>query len=103
MKRNTESTAQTPEALLKDLHALVAEAEKLVAGTTAESSSVIESLGDRFSAAQQRFGEFYSGARKKIVAGAKSTDEAIRSNPYQSLAVALGVGVLVGVLVGRRR
>ena len=47
-------------------------------------------------------GELYDGAKKKVVAGAKYTDTAIRENPYQALAIALGVGVLIGVLVGRR-
>ena len=35
-------------------------------------------------------------------AGAKYTDETIRENPYQSMAVAAGLGLLVGVLIGRR-
>ena len=33
---------------------------------------------------------------------AQCTDQAIRANPYQSLAIAAGVGILVGVLIGRR-
>ncbi len=44
----------------------------------------------------------YEGAKQRVVAGAKSTDQAIRANPYQSLAIAAGVGLLVGVLLGRR-
>ena len=44
----------------------------------------------------------YDGARKRVVAGAKCTDEAIRENPYQSLAIAGGVGLLVGLLLARR-
>ena len=56
----------------------------------------------RFLAAQERFADVYTGARKKVIAGAKYTDETIRANPYQSLAIAAGVGLLVGVLLGRR-
>ncbi|MBL9200173.1 MAG: DUF883 family protein, partial [Opitutaceae bacterium] len=33
---------------------------------------------------------------------AKCTDSAIREHPYQALAIALGAGLLVGVLLGRR-
>jgi len=41
-------------------------------------------------------------AKKKVVAGAKYTDSTIRENPYRALAIAAGVGLLVGVLLGRR-
>jgi ElaB/YqjD/DUF883 family membrane-anchored ribosome-binding protein len=43
----------------------------------------------------------YGRARQGVVAGAQYTDETIRLHPYQSLAVALGVGVLVGALIRR--
>ncbi len=103
-RNGTGSTAQKPEEILSDLRALVTEAEKLIGETASEQTeAVLTSLRERFAAAQERLADAYEGARQKVVAGAKYTDETIRENPYQSLAVALGVGVLVGVLVGRRR
>jgi ElaB/YqjD/DUF883 family membrane-anchored ribosome-binding protein len=103
MKNNTETTAQTPNDLLNDLHTLVAETEKMMGDTVTEhSEDAICALRARFDTAQERLAEFYSGARKKVVAGAKYTDETIRANPYQSLAIAVSVGLLVGILVGRR-
>ena len=56
----------------------------------------------RFSAAQERLANIGASVRQKVIAGARYTDEAIRENPYQALAITLGVGVLVGVLLGRR-
>jgi ElaB/YqjD/DUF883 family membrane-anchored ribosome-binding protein len=101
--KNNKDTAQTPKELLHDLQALVAEAEAMIADSATEHTvEAIDSLRARFAAAQERFTDAYAGARKKVIAGAKYTDEAIRENPYQSLAIALGVGVLVGVLIGRR-
>jgi len=38
---------------------------------------------------------------EKAIEGAKATDRVIRANPYQSIGVAFGVGVLLGVLVTR--
>jgi ElaB/YqjD/DUF883 family membrane-anchored ribosome-binding protein len=38
-----------------------------------------------------------------VVAGARCTDATIREHPYQSLALALGVGVIAGALLSRRR
>jgi len=103
MKNNNASTAQTPKDLLEDLHALVAEAEKMMGESLSEhTADAVGAMRVRFDAAQERLADLYAGARKKVVAGAKYTDETIRANPYQSIAIAAGVGLLVGVLVGRR-
>ena len=103
MKNKSATTAQTPNDLLEDLRSLVADAEKMMGDSLTEhSADAMLALRARFDAAQERLGELYAGARQKVVAGAKCTDEAIRANPYQSLAIALGAGLLVGVLLGRR-
>jgi len=60
-------------------------------------------LRERFDAAQECFTDLYEGANKKVVSGAKYTDSIIRHHPYLTLAIALQVGLLVGVLCGRRR
>jgi ElaB/YqjD/DUF883 family membrane-anchored ribosome-binding protein len=101
MKHNHE-TAQTPKELLNELQTLVTEAEAMIAGAATEySADAFDSLRSRFNAVQERFTDAYDGARKKVIAGAKYTDETIRANPYQSLAIASGVGLLIGILAGR--
>jgi ElaB/YqjD/DUF883 family membrane-anchored ribosome-binding protein len=103
MKNHNDTTAQSPEQLLHDLHALVAEAEKMMKDSPSKpTDDAVEGLRSRYDAVQERLGEIYTGARKRVIAGAKYTDESIRANPYQSIAIAAGVGLLVGVLVGRR-
>ena len=102
MKTN-DITAHTPKELLTELQALVSEAETMMADSLSEhSADAISKLRERFSVAQERLSDAYEGAKKRVVAGAKCTDAAIRENPYQALAIAAGVGILVGVLVGRR-
>ena len=101
--KNNQETARTPKELLDELQALVAEAETMMGDSLAEQSAeAIESLRARFAAVQERFADVYSGTRKKVIAGAKYTDETIRANPYQSLAIAAGIGLLVGIFLGRR-
>jgi ElaB/YqjD/DUF883 family membrane-anchored ribosome-binding protein len=98
-----DTTAQSPKELLNDLHSLVSEAEKMMGDSVTEhTADAMSALRSRFDAAQERLGQFYAGAKQKVVAGAKCTDEAIRANPYQSLAIAAGAGLLIGVLLGRR-
>ena len=101
--KNSQQTAHTPKELLSELQALVAEAETMMAGSLSEhSAEAFGNLRERFNAAQERFGDAYTEARKKVIAGAKYTDETIRANPYRSLAIAAGIGLLIGVLVSRR-
>jgi len=101
--KNNKATSHTPKELLHDLQALVVEAETMLTDSASEhSGEAVDSLRARFTDAQERFSEIYEGAKKKVVAGAKCTDETIRANPYQSIAIAAGVGLLIGVLVGRR-
>jgi ElaB/YqjD/DUF883 family membrane-anchored ribosome-binding protein len=102
MKHSKEG--HTPKELLTELKALVAEAETVMgdAAGADESGELLGGLRARFEAAQERFADLYDGAKRKVVDGARYTDTAIRENPYQALAIAAGVGVLVGVLVGRR-
>jgi ElaB/YqjD/DUF883 family membrane-anchored ribosome-binding protein len=103
MNNNDSASVLTPNELLTELHTLVGEAEAMFARfAAAPSSSPIESLRARFGAVQESVAGAYTKARKNVVAGAKYTDETIRANPYQSLAIAAGAGLLVGVLIGRR-
>jgi ElaB/YqjD/DUF883 family membrane-anchored ribosome-binding protein len=101
--KNNKAATHTPKELLAELQALVGEAETMMADSLSEhTAEAIGQLKERFGAVQERFADTYDRARKKVVAGAKSADATIRENPYQSLAIALGVGVVLGVLVGRR-
>jgi ElaB/YqjD/DUF883 family membrane-anchored ribosome-binding protein len=43
----------------------------------------------------------YQVSREKTIAGAQATDRAIRENPYASLGIAFGCGVLIGWLITR--
>src|SRR5436190_10565336 len=100
--KNNKTTAQTPQDLLNELRTLVADAEKMLGESISEhTADAVGALRVRYDAASERMGEIYEGARKKVAAGAKKTDETIRENPYQSIAIAAGVALVVGILLGR--
>jgi ElaB/YqjD/DUF883 family membrane-anchored ribosome-binding protein len=41
--------------------------------------------------------------QNQTTAAAKATDKGIREHPYEALGIVFGFGVLIGVLVSRRR
>lgn len=91
------------EDILNDLQTLATDTKQMFAenvqGPTAEAVAV---LRQRLDDAQGRLAEYYQTAKEKTVAGAKATDKVIRDKPYHSIAIALGVGVLLGLFLGRK-
>ena len=103
MKTDTERAARTPEEVMNELRSLVDEAEKILGqGPGGNCEATMAALREKLEAAQARVAELYAEARRKVAAGAKYTDETIRDHPYQSIAMALGLGLIAGVLIGRR-
>jgi ElaB/YqjD/DUF883 family membrane-anchored ribosome-binding protein len=89
----------SPEKLTRDLHNLVEDGEELIrSGAHRLNEQAHEKLAEAMDAAKA------TGAKlkDKALQGARSTDETIREYPYQSIGVAFGIGVLIGVLVHRR-
>jgi ElaB/YqjD/DUF883 family membrane-anchored ribosome-binding protein len=103
MKTNPDSSTRSPQAILDELHTLVQEAENTAGDFAAKPTEDADhALRARFDAAQEHLTEAYQGAKRRIVAGARGTDSAIRANPYTALAIVGGIGLLVGLIVGRR-
>lgn len=102
-RHDTGTTAETPEQLIEHISRLMAEAEAMLAGpaATGQIPGRLAEIKERLEDARARLGDVYVRARKNVVAGARYTDEAIRSHPYESLGIALGVGVLLGMLIRR--
>lgn len=105
MKTEMDRPQQTPEGVLNELRSLVSEAEKILGEApegACNGAATLAALRERLETAQERVTELYEKGRQKVVAGARYADETIRENPYQSIAIALGLGLLAGVLLGRR-
>ena len=92
--------------VLGDLKILARDAEDLLKATAGD-------LGEKVKEARARLTDALAAAKatcadlqtQTIVAGKKAAqqvDTAVRDNPYQSIGIAFGLGVLIGVLVARR-
>lgn len=99
--RNATGT-ETPEQLVTSLRSLLAEAEQLISDSAGEfAGQKAEELHAKLDDATARLQHLYGRTRERVAAGARRADECIRTHPYESLAVALGVGVLLGAMLRR--
>jgi ElaB/YqjD/DUF883 family membrane-anchored ribosome-binding protein len=100
--RTAEEIEQSAEKLLQDLKAVVHDGEELIKAGAADLSERGVAARERLAAALKAARETGRKLEERAVAGAKATDQAIREHPYQSIAIAFGVGILIGVLIKRK-
>jgi ElaB/YqjD/DUF883 family membrane-anchored ribosome-binding protein len=90
------------ERLVADLQAVVRDSEDLLKATARDMSDAAQQARVRLTAglekARATCAEWQDQGLATAKEAAKSTDAAIRSHPYESIAVAFGVGVLIGAL-----
>ena len=90
------------DRLVSDLKTVTMDAEELLKTVSGEEGNGSHDLRMRLSSAIESAKATYRNLEEKTVAGAKATDKVIRAHPYESLGVAFGLGLLVGVLVSRK-
>ena len=96
------TTEQTNEKLVSDLKSVSADAEELLNATAGHAGDKITEARKRLSAALEAAKATCQRLEEKTIAAAKATDRCIREHPYESIGVAFGLGVLIGVLLRRR-
>lgn len=95
------------EKLMQDLRVVVADAEELLRATAGQT-------GEKVSSARERIQESLVAAKVRLIAAeeaivektkqaAKATDEYVHENPWKSVGIAAGVGLVIGMLISRGR
>lgn len=90
------------QAISNDVDQLAQEARALITATADVAGEKVAEARKRLADALSRGKEMYGEARAKAVEGVKATDEAVRQHPYQSIAIGVGVGAIIGYLVASR-
>jgi ElaB/YqjD/DUF883 family membrane-anchored ribosome-binding protein len=90
------------DRLVSDLKSVTKDAEELLKTVSGERGNGAQEMRLRLSSAIDSAKATYRRLEEKAVAGAKATDRVIRDHPYESLGIAFGLGLLVGVLVARK-
>ena len=91
---------------MTDLKTLTHDAEDLLKATAGDVSEKAKEARGRVAAALERAKTTYTQLQDQTIAGAKAAakkaDVVIREHPYESIGIAFGVGLLIGVLVTRK-
>lgn len=95
------------EKLMRDFRLVVTDAEDLLRATAGQAGEKVaaarERIQENLATAKARLSEAESAMIEKTRYAAKATDEYVHDNPWKAVGVAAGVGVIVGMLIGRGR
>lgn len=102
----SELTAAQKDKLMADLKVVVGDAEELLrltASDVSEGTQVLrERLTERLSSARHGLAELQASASEKAKAAGRAADDYVHQHPWQAVALGAGIGVIVGMLIGRR-
>ena len=102
--QQADITAQ--QQLVSDIKTVIADAEEVLSATADQASEKMANLRarvqDRLQDAKVRLVHAEEILIAKTKAAAKATDDYVHESPWTAIGIAAGVGLLVGVLIGRR-
>ena len=94
------------ENLMNELKRVLQAAEAFAETTARDSGEKLADARKQFSAtlkdAHRHLGDAESMVRAKAKVAAATTDAYVRTNPWTSVGVGAGIGVILGLLIGRR-
>ncbi len=101
-----DSAAEAKDQLVSNLRRVVSDAEDLLAATAGQTDTKITELRARAKEnlllARERLADADAAVRARARQAAAATDEYVHDNPWSSIGAAAALGILIGVLLGRR-
>lgn len=102
----TELTAVNKDKLMSDLRVVISDAEELLRMTADQAG---EGAADIRSRVQARLNQakadllhLQEAAVARVKAAGHATDEFVHDNPWKAIGIAGGIGLVIGLLIGRR-
>lgn len=101
-----ETSNITKEQLLADMRVVVGDLEAMLKATANSADLEVRALADRLrerlGAAKARLLDAEHAVLEKGRQIARTTDDYVHENPWTSIGVAAGMGLLLGIVIGRR-
>lgn len=89
--------------LADDLHGLISDAEALLRATAGRAGEQATEAREKAEESLQAMRDRLSDLEDTVRGRARQVDTYVRDNPWQALAIAGGVALLVGILMGRSK
>ena len=94
------------EKLVQDFKLVIADAEELLKATAAQAGEKVaaarERIQDRLHSAKIKVAEAEEAVMIRTREAARVTDEFVHDKPWYAVGIAAGVGLIIGLLIGRR-
>jgi len=94
------------EKLAADFQVLMSDVEELARATASQTGDKITELRSRVQRAaadlRPRLAELDIQIREKAKVAAATTDEYVHDHPWSAVGVSAGIGIIIGILIGRR-
>ena len=98
--------SSSKQRFVSDMKVVVSDAEEILratAGVAGEKMGDLrERIGERLRDAKLRIADAEAALVDKTKAAARATDDYVNDNPWQAVGIAAAVGLLLGVIIGRR-
>ena len=101
-----DMTTVQKDKLMGDLRVVIADAEELLRMTADQAGEAAANIRSRvqvrMNQAKADLIHLQEAAVAKAKAAGHATDEFVHENPWKSIGIAAGVGLVVGLLISRR-
>lgn len=102
----TETPDEAKDKLVTDLKVVVADAEELLKATAGQAGEKVAAAREKISGslheAKQQLCKVEDMVVDKTSQAAKITCHYVQEHPWQAVGIAAGVGLIIGLLIGRR-
>lgn len=100
------SDVVTKQKLMADFKVVIADAEELLKATAHDASEKAVAARAKIEArlrdAKAKLADLEEVITARAKQAATATDQYVHDNPWKAVGIAAGVGLLVGMLIGRR-
>ncbi|WP_155831723.1 DUF883 family protein [Hylemonella gracilis] len=102
-----ESLSPPKEKLIGDVHQVIEDAEELLRMTASQAGDGVaaarERIQQRLRSARTKLTELQDAAVDQVKAASAATDAFVHQNPWSSIGIGAALGLVVGLVVARRR
>ena len=106
MSEVADMTNNSKQKIVSDMKIVVSDAEEILRATAGVAGEKMvdlrEQIADRLHDAKMRLADAEAALVDKTKAAARATDDYVNENPWQAVGIAAGVGLLLGIIIGRR-